>query len=577
MSFYEKSFSLFEIIISVIVITMLLGLLLKSTNIQFPNKNLRDLSRINQIEQLDKIIKSLLMESSKLNLGSSSVLYLSLPMKTATTNCKAEYPDLPDLPAGWSYHCVGESSLKNTDGSGWLPIDLSSSVIQIKKLPVDPVNNDTYFFAYTADNTKKSYEILVIPESENNKGIGSISEKDSGTSIYLYETGNDLTLTPNDIEIALGVPSGELIWATTKDFGLYWDDVSDIALDENYIYIAGNHQRSLDRDDWEWVIGKIRKKDGYIEYTTTVDPVNTGSYDFDNIFGGLVVDNDYIYIAGRQGAYYGTQLRLEKRDKNTLELRNATTSSNFDTPLDMEADSDYLYISGFKRRIYNYTSDYYWVIEKRRKSDLGLEWVKTINPSVPYSICSPAYSYYCLCFDGDYYPKITLSENYIFIGGSQGNFNHTTTTCGTIFGRIEKRDKNGNLISYTTTTKWVSDLYSDGSYLYISASRLEKRNLNLNLEKYLEGVSGVIKVFGNYIYLGTYEINNNDYKYKLYKVKKDDLSLIWTKTENPSNNNKEEYVEDIEIDSSGLYVGGSDGNTPGDYHDVQLRIERRNK
>lgn len=573
-----KSISILELVVVVLILSTLLVFSPNFFDVKNLNNKQRDNFRIYQIERLNQILKGLLIENPKINIGSSSVLYLSLPMKTATTNCKAEYPSLPDLPSGWIYHCAPQSSFTNTDGGGWLPVNLTQSVIQLDKLPTDPINDEKYFFAYTADNSKKLYEFLVIPESEANKGPNSISSKDEGSSIYLYEVGNDKNLVPEEVEIAIGVPSGEIIWVMNKNLDLYWDEISDVALDSDYIYIAGDHKQSESPSKWEWILAKVKKKDGTIENFISIDPTNLNTYDFDNIFGGLIVDDNYIYISGRAGSSGGTYLRMEKREKNTLNLVTVTTSGNFETPFNMEADANYLYISGWNRRTVctsvGCTSDYYWVFEKRRKSDLGLEKVVTVNYSVPYAICTS--SIYCLCFEGDYMPRISLSDSYLFIGGQQGTYRHGTTSCGTLFGRLEKRDKNLNLISFATISDPVSNIYTDGEKLYISTSKgLEKRNFNLFLENFIESIEGEIKSFGNYLYVGSSKIFGNNYGWVIHKIKKDDLFLIWTKTENISD--RDDYIQDLEVDTSGLYVGGLDGNTSGGSSDTQLRLEKRNK
>ena len=88
------------------------------------------------------------------------------------------------------------------DGSGWVAVDFTDipggSVLP--RLPVDPVNDTTFFYAYGCDMTPGSvvYELNANLESEKLRSGGDndleVSTSDGGNNDNWYEIGTDLTL-----------------------------------------------------------------------------------------------------------------------------------------------------------------------------------------------------------------------------------------------------------------------------------------------------------------------------------------------------------------------------------------------
>ena len=192
-----KGFTILEMVIVLAIIAGLTGILiyyLKPTEIF---KKARDTRRIADLNSLDYIINSLIYEDPSINLGATNTVYLSLPMDIATTNCKAQYTQLPDLPSGWSYYCVPRASTTNIDGTGWIPINFSAyKVVNIQKLPTDPLNTPSYFYTYVAGG---GYEITAA--LENTEANYNITSQDGGDNDYIYEIGSDKTLTPLAVQV----------------------------------------------------------------------------------------------------------------------------------------------------------------------------------------------------------------------------------------------------------------------------------------------------------------------------------------------------------------------------------------
>lgn len=83
------------------------------------------------------------------------------------------------------------------DGTGWIAVNFTgiTSGAPFARLPKDPVNSTTYFYAYDCSNTNITYELLAKMESTK-YATTSASEvmstsKDGGDDAGWYEVGND--------------------------------------------------------------------------------------------------------------------------------------------------------------------------------------------------------------------------------------------------------------------------------------------------------------------------------------------------------------------------------------------------
>lgn len=78
-----------------------------------------------------------------------------------------------------------------------MPVNFTdiSAGAPVSNLPTDPVNNSTYYMAYTAIQSLLTYEMNVDLESTKyNSGSGNLESTDGGNSATLYEIGTDAAL-----------------------------------------------------------------------------------------------------------------------------------------------------------------------------------------------------------------------------------------------------------------------------------------------------------------------------------------------------------------------------------------------
>ncbi len=156
-------------------------------------KNARDARRASELGAMNSALV-LYEENSGLNsMGSSSVLYVSLPDPAATSSVGTfcETMGLPPLPPGWTYHCAASSTYRLANGAGWIPVNFQNSVSPFGALPVDPVNTTSSSYYTYAVGT--DFELTGRFESAKNLPR---EYKDGGADPVLYEVGADLSVSP---------------------------------------------------------------------------------------------------------------------------------------------------------------------------------------------------------------------------------------------------------------------------------------------------------------------------------------------------------------------------------------------
>lgn len=157
----ESGLSLFEL---TIVVFILLMLLLSTVLLLQPaerRKKGKDERRLSDISAIDRAINEYLVDYGN-------------------------YPDSEDVTRTSTSLPSGSPGPLSSSSTGWINQDLSS---YISRLPLDPDNDDTYFYSYR--HTQNAYELNarleILTEYSNNAS-------DGGDENDIYEIGNDLTI-----------------------------------------------------------------------------------------------------------------------------------------------------------------------------------------------------------------------------------------------------------------------------------------------------------------------------------------------------------------------------------------------
>jgi len=203
----KKTFTLFEMLISLTVLALIIGMLISIIKPHEIYKKIRDNQRISDLNYLETNIKTYLLNINTSSIYTTSTLnrvFLSiqLPSNATNTNCKNYFPDLPSLPSGWEYVCSKNPT--STDGTGWIPIDFRNYLaFQIQNLPLDPFNNSIYYYSFLASGS--NFAIYAQLEDPRNQA----SKNDGDNYPYLYSVGDNKRLIDQAQGLVLYLPFDE--------------------------------------------------------------------------------------------------------------------------------------------------------------------------------------------------------------------------------------------------------------------------------------------------------------------------------------------------------------------------------
>ncbi|MDB4278614.1 hypothetical protein N9917_03350 [Deltaproteobacteria bacterium] len=204
----------------------------------------------------------------------------------------------------------------------------------------------------------------------------------------------------------------------------------------------------------------------------------------------IVVEGDYIYVAGSDSVPGNSQWRIEKRDKSTGALVAAFNSGGViqsnpgigeDSALAIALDGPHLYIVGSDTEPGQV--QFQWRVEKRNKSDGALvtafaqDGVVQSDPSE----------------DSDVARAIVVDGDHIYVAGLDGS--PDLPLPGNNQWRIEKRDKNTGAL----VTMFEDRSIVDGAYTPSFESGVVQSNLTTGDE-----VPNAIAVDEAHIYVGGY-------------------------------------------------------------------------
>ncbi len=182
----NQGFTLIELLIVIGIVAILATTVVLVLNPAEFMKKSRDTTRLSDITTLNKAI-SLYQTDGGTSFGFSNTVYVSIPDTSAT----CANLGLPSLPDGWAYACVNSSYYRDVDGTGWVPIDLSSvsygKILNI--LPIDPTNATSSGSYYTY--VTGSWKLTAMLESEK---YASQMNMDGGSDPALFEAGSDMDL-----------------------------------------------------------------------------------------------------------------------------------------------------------------------------------------------------------------------------------------------------------------------------------------------------------------------------------------------------------------------------------------------
>ena len=198
------AFTLIELLVVIAIIAILAVVVVLTLNPAELLRQSRDSTRVSDIDTMTHAISLYQTDQAGTKgyfMGNASSVYISLPDPTISGNTTSTcaYWNLPALPtgAGYSYQCSSPQSYRSTNGSGWLPVNLSSISAgnPLGSLPADPTNQSStgLYYTYATDGT--SYEVTSLFESQKYKTQYAQAPMDPGYP-EVNAKGSSLTVSP---------------------------------------------------------------------------------------------------------------------------------------------------------------------------------------------------------------------------------------------------------------------------------------------------------------------------------------------------------------------------------------------
>jgi type II secretory pathway pseudopilin PulG len=186
-----SSFTLVELLVVIGILAILTAAVVIVLNPAELLKQSRDSKRTTDLAGVNNAIKLLLTQNPDVSLGNASTIYLSLSDSSSTCGSYS----LPALPSGWKYGCSTAANYQKTDGSGWIPVNFSSTggVASLPALPADPQNDASgrLYYAYAASNGR-----WVLTSLFESAKYAQKEGVDGGADPASYEVGPAASLVP---------------------------------------------------------------------------------------------------------------------------------------------------------------------------------------------------------------------------------------------------------------------------------------------------------------------------------------------------------------------------------------------
>jgi len=166
----RTGFTLIELLVVIAIIAILSVVVVLTLNPAEMLRRGRDSNRLSDLSVFQSAMnvytQDRAVSGGLIGLGTSSVIYISIPDPAASTAAGSDCSNL-GFPAGGTYHCAGPNYFRRTDGTGWIPVNLASITTgsPLGQLPIDPTNVSSTgeYYEYTTDGT--NWKMAAAPES----------------------------------------------------------------------------------------------------------------------------------------------------------------------------------------------------------------------------------------------------------------------------------------------------------------------------------------------------------------------------------------------------------------------------
>ncbi|MGA2462720.1 MAG: choice-of-anchor U domain-containing protein [Candidatus Bathyarchaeia archaeon] len=372
-------------------------------------------------------------------------------------------------------------------------------------------------------------------------------------------------------------PAGGITWALSEHMSSATDSAMGVAFDGSGVYVAGYDQNTAG-NEYEWRVEKRSPTIGAIMWAVS-EHISSGS----DAAYAVAVDGSGVYVVGYDHNLGSDGWRVEKRSLTTGALiwfQSEHINNNDCRPYGVAVDGSGVYVVGSDENTVG--NKWEWRVEKRSLTTGAIMWV------VSEHISSAT----------DEARGVAVDASGVYVVGYDSN------TAGNKWEwRVEKRSLTTGAIMWAVSEHISSDFDAaygvavDGSGIYVVGHdsntagneyewRVEKRSLTTGAIIWFEsewissGLSGNddtsgVAVDGSGVYVvGSDEntVGNID-EWRVEKRSLTTGAIIWAQSEHVSSGY--DYTSGVAVDGSGVYVVGTDSNTPG--NNYEWRVERRSK
>jgi len=209
----NKGFTLIELLVVIAIIAVLAVVVILTLNPAGLLQEARDSNRISDMATLKSALSLYLADVPSPSLG-SNVCYVAVPQTPAwAVTIKSNSPSSTQACNAWMVTTGASSTVVVTTGAsaraigtttastaGWIPVPLGliSAGNPFPQWPIDPTNNNSYFYSYTASTSTGSptFKIAMFMESSKYEASGTadVESTDGGQNNYVFEGGSNLNL-----------------------------------------------------------------------------------------------------------------------------------------------------------------------------------------------------------------------------------------------------------------------------------------------------------------------------------------------------------------------------------------------
>jgi len=201
----SRGFTLLELLIVIAMLAILAVVIILIINPAETLRKGRDSQRLSDLASLESALQIAILDQSLTGTADPDGTYVNSCVGESVQRIFVSVPTgetAPTPPSGWNLARVSQANLGLVNGSGWMPMDLTTvqGGSPFGNLPIDPTNTfaSGLYYTYTCSRNPHYALSANLMESQafRRGGVNDKTSNDGGYDPDMYEIGTDLTLNP---------------------------------------------------------------------------------------------------------------------------------------------------------------------------------------------------------------------------------------------------------------------------------------------------------------------------------------------------------------------------------------------